>query len=345
MAGPGTTTEADDHLRLTLEQWDQQTHRGIIIVITGRSGTGKSTLITNMLGLSGNDAPQSEHSPKPVTSEVKVHKAEIHGVMVHIIDMPGLAAASEKKEKELLKELERVTGKKADVLLYCVSLVPGSKIDNTDKKIIVMLTKAFGVALWKKAVLVLTFANVAKSISSRPVSELVGTYAEAFQEMMHSTSLTSFRVEPSLNPDHTCDRDATTIAALPAGKCCDEIIIEGARWDDNIYLEVLKKCEYDAIPALLCLKGISLNPKICTGAASFAGVGTSAAVGGGIGAGVGALIGGVAGFGIGAIPGAIIGGGIGAGASTMFTTAVLVTMAGTVISRRIIQGKKLKKLS
>ena len=337
MAGPSGTREVNDHVRLTLERWGEETHRGITMVITGRSGAGKSTLIKNMLDLSGEEAPKDGHSPKPITNEVKKHEAKIHGVMVRIIDMPGLATASEKNEKVILKELERQTERKADMLLYCVSLLPNSKIDNTDKRIILMLTKAFGESLWKKAILVLTFANVANSISSQPMSELVRIYAEAFQEMMHSAKLTSFTVEPSLTPDKAHDRDATTIAALPAGKCRDEVIIEGARWDDNIYLEALKKCEYEAIPALLCLKGISLN-KLHTALASLGGLGTSAVVGGGVGAGIGALIG-AAGFGIGAIPGAVIGGAVGAGASTMATTAVLGTMAGNIVARRIEENE------
>lgn len=41
MAGPGSTRE---HVRLTQERWDKETNREITIVITGRSGTGKSTL-------------------------------------------------------------------------------------------------------------------------------------------------------------------------------------------------------------------------------------------------------------------------------------------------------------
>lgn len=343
MAGPGATSAVDDHFRLTLEQWNEQTHRGITMVITGRSGSGKSTLIKNMLDLSGEEAPKDGHGPKSTTNQVREYKAEVHGVMVSIIDMPGLAAASEKNEKAILKELERATGKKADMLLYCISLLPNSKIDNTDKKIILTLTKAFGEALWKKSILVFTFANVTKSLSSQPMSELITTYAEAFQEIMHSARLTSFRVEPSLTPDKARDRDATTIAALPAGKCRDEVIIEGARWDNNIYLEALKKCEYEAIPAMLRLKGISLN-RIYATIASLSGVGMSAVVGGGAGAGIGALIGGIAGFGIGAVPGALIGGGVGAGTSTIATTAVLSIIAGDIIARRI-QEKKLKKIT
>ena len=331
MAGSGSTREVDDHVRLTQERWDKETNREITMVITRRSGTGKSTLTKNILDLSGEEGPKVEHSPKlAVTIQIKIYEAKIRGVMVRIIDVPGL---DEKREKELLKELEGATGKKADILLYCVPLLPSSRIDITDKRIILMLTKAFGESLWKKAILVLTFANVANSISSQPMSELVRIYAEAFQEMMHSAKLTSFTVEPSLTPDKAHDRDATTIAALPAGKCRDEVIIEGARWDDNIYLEALKKCEYEAIPALLCLKGISLN-KLHTALASLGGLGTSAVVG----AGIGALIE-AAGFGIGAIPGAVIGGAVGAGASTMATTAVLGTMAGNIVAKRIQENE------
>ena len=335
MAGPGSTREVDDHVRLTQERWGKETNREITMVITGRSGTGKSTLTKNILDLSGEEGPKVEHSPKcAVTIQIKIHEAKIRGVMVRIIDVPGF---DEKREKELLKELERATGKKADILLYCVRLLPSSRIDITDKRIILMLTKAFGEAIWKKAILVLTFANYGHRQlppPQQPMTDQMQKYAQAFQDVMHSAKLTRFRVEPSLKPDTTCT-DATTIPALPAGKCRDEVIIEGARWDDNIYMEALNKCEYEAIPALLHLQGIPHN-KLSIALASLGGVGTSATVGGGVGAGVEAVIGGIAG----AIPGALIGGAIGASASAIATTSILGIMA--VVAKRFEEEKKKK---
>ena len=199
-----------------------------------------------------------------------------------------------------------------------------------------MLTKAFGEAIWKKAMLVLTFANYPQlPPPQQPMKDQMQKYAQAFQDVMHSAKLTSFRVGPSLKPD-TTRREATMIPALPAGKCRDEVIIEGARWDDNIYMEVLNKCEFEAIPALLHLKGIPLSIAL----ASIDGVGTSATVGGGVGAGVGAVVGGIAGFGAGAIPGAIIGGAIGACASAIATTSILGIMA--VVAKRFEEEKKKK---
>ena len=120
MAGPGSTREVDDHIRLTQERWDKETNREITMVIIGRSGTGKSTLTKNILDLSGEEGPKVDHSPKcAVTIQIKIYEAEIHGVMVHMIDVPGL---DEKREKELLKELERATGKKRPT--YCFTVSP-----------------------------------------------------------------------------------------------------------------------------------------------------------------------------------------------------------------------------
>ena len=338
-------TELNRHLQDTLNKWKEDTSdRGITLVTTGRSGAGKSTLIKNMLSLRGEteeEVPKDGHGPKPTTIKVRVYQAELHGVMVRIVDMPGLAAASEQNEKEILKQLEKITERKADMLLYCVSMLPNSKIDNTDKRIILMLTKAFGEDLWKRAILVLTFANVIMSLSpQQSMKELIDSYAQAFQEVLHSTNLTNFNVKGSLTPDKS-NRDPTNIAALPAGKCRDEVIIKGARWDDHIYLEVLKKCSFNAIPALLCLKGIQVD-KLQAIIASIGGVGVSAVIGGGAGAGIGALVGGLAGFGVGAIPGAIIGGGIGVGASTIATSSIVTTMAAIIIGNRI-EEEKLKK--
>ena len=131
----------------------------------------------------------------------------------------------------------------------------------------------------------------------------------------------------SIVPIFSCDQGKITrspydIITLPAGEDPDEEIIDGMRWDESIYMEVLKKCNPEAIPALLKVKGPT--PKLVRlgleigGFTAFSGAvgavgGVAGAVAGGIvgsaiGAGLGLLLGGA-----GAVPAAILGGKIGAG--------------------------------
>ena len=48
------------------------------------------------------------------------------------------------------------------MLLYCVSLLSDSIIDEQDEKIVKILKVAFGPDIWRHAVLVMTFANMVK---------------------------------------------------------------------------------------------------------------------------------------------------------------------------------------
>lgn len=91
---------------------------------------------------------------------------------------------------------------------------------------------------------------------------------------------------------------------MPAGDNPDEELIEGMTWDESIiYLKALKKCSYDAIPALLKVrnptpwilrKALAIGRYIsATGSTATVGTVVGAVIGGAIGGGVGLLAGGI----------------------------------------------------
>jgi predicted GTPase len=88
-----------------------------------------------MLRLKGDAAPKCRHGPSSTTGEVKVYTSTINGVEVRIIDTPGLAAM-DVDEAKVIAKLEEESKGKVDMLLYCVSLLPDSIIDEQDEKII-----------------------------------------------------------------------------------------------------------------------------------------------------------------------------------------------------------------
>ena len=251
-----TTTEpSEEELLDTLEKWYATTKRKEITLVTaGRSGVGKSTLIGNMLKLEGDAAPVHEHGPSLTTMEVKVWASTVRDVKVKIIDTPGLVA-SDVDELKSIAALQKESGGKADMLLYCVSLLHNSKIDQTDEKIIKKLTHVFGSEIWEHAILVFTSANVVKMFPQKNIPELVREYASKFQTVLQHVC-PSFSVVSIFTCDQDQEkRDPSTIVALPAGLDPDEELIEGVQWDESIYLEVLKKCNPEAIPALLKVRG------------------------------------------------------------------------------------------
>ncbi len=312
-----------------LNSWLTSTKRSEITLVTaGKSGSGKSSLIASMLGLEGENAPKINHSPSSVSVEVEIFERRINGITLRIVDTPGMGA-SDVEEARIISELQKATQGKADMLLYCVSMLPTSKIDKPDTEIIKKLTYAFGEDCWKQSILVFTFANMVKKAKHKMIIE---KYSEKFQELLRSVcshGAPSFfgSEQYSIVPIFSCDQSRITrspydIIALPAGEDPDEEIIDGMRWDESIYMEVLKKCNPEAIPALLKVKGptpklVRLGLEIggftalsgAVGAVGgMAGAVAGGIVGGAIGAGIGLLFGGA-----GAVPAAIIGGKIGAG--------------------------------
>ena len=324
-----SNTSSSEHENPTdvLNNWITSTKRTEITLVTaGKSGSGKSSLIANMFGLEGENAPKINHSPSSVSMEVEVFERQVNGITLRIIDTPGLGA-SDVEEARIISQLQKATQGKADMLLYCVSILPTSKIDKPDEEIVKKLTYAFGKDCWKQAILVFTFANMVKRTKHKAV---IGRYSEKFQEVLrgvcshYQSSYDLFRSEEySIVPIYSCNqseikRSPNEIIALPAGEDSDEELIDGTRWDDSIYMEVLKKCNPEAIPALLKVKGPT--PKLIRLGLELGGFTAVGAVGGVAGAVAGGIVGSAIGAGVGlflggagVIPGAVLGGKIGAG--------------------------------
>ena len=104
---------------------------------------------------------------------------------MRIIDTPGFAA-TDVSEARIIAELQAESGGKTDMLLYCISILPDSKIDEQDEKIIKMLKLAFGPDIWSHAILVLTFANhvILDLEEGTTLSSLVNDYATTFQSKL-----------------------------------------------------------------------------------------------------------------------------------------------------------------
>ena len=304
-----------------LDKWFETTNRKKITLVTaGRSSVGKSILIGNMLNLKGDTAPEHQHGPSSTTKTVKLYTSTVGGVEVRIIDTPGLAA-TDVDEPKSLAALQVVTGGKADMLLYCISLLPDSIIDNDDQAIIKNLTLVFGKGIWEHAILVFTFANLVKMMPGKDIPQLVQAYAEKFQSVLQNVCPSFSVVSIFLCDQDQPQRPPTTIIALPAGLDPAEKLVEGMRWDESIYLEVLKKCSPKAIPAFLKARGPTpwiIRKALAIG--QYVGAtGITATFGGGAGAIAGTIVGGAIGGGIGLLaggvgvgPGAVVGADIGA---------------------------------
>ena len=138
-------------------QWEQLDRKSIHILVTGKTGTGKSTLIN---GLIGDDVTKEGDTLDPTTSEIQEIKQMVHGISLSVFDSPGLQDGTS-REQEYLQDMQQKC-EKVDLVLYTIKMTD-QRIHVEDTDAMKKLTKAFGYDFWKKAMFVMTFANELRS--------------------------------------------------------------------------------------------------------------------------------------------------------------------------------------
>ena len=109
------TTTADEDLVDLVQKWDVEKRR-LVLVVAGKAGVGKSTVINNLLGLKGEKAAKAKRGARSVTTNVEYYEEKVHGITVRIIDTPGLEAIDLNSKKEQEQRCHSSLMKK---LTYC----------------------------------------------------------------------------------------------------------------------------------------------------------------------------------------------------------------------------------
>ena len=277
------------------------------MVMVGKSGVGKSTLINNFLELEKEDMCATGNGALITTLEVVMKENVKHDITVQMIDTPGLGGIDEIRMIDVFKDLSKITNHKADVILYCISIHPSSCIDSTDIDIIRAITSAFSPEIWRHTILALTFAeaNAYNNPSSKYQSR-VSNYANAFQEVLRKANIRKIIVKSVLSEDVP----PQSIPAIPIEGISLDISLNSdscSKWTDRLFMEALKKSNPSSARTLLNLDKTSQVVQVAEfGGSIAAGTAVGAAVGTAIGApfmGIGIIIG--------AAVGAVVGGAVG----------------------------------
>ena len=125
------------------------------ILVVGRTGVGKSTLINNLLG---REVATVGHKLRSETPEVYPHEYSVEGVAVVVYDTPGLGdVEGEQREREHLEVMKNLLARgKIHLVVYCFQMnetMMKSSLVGTLQKY-----HAIGVD-WQRSIIALTFAD------------------------------------------------------------------------------------------------------------------------------------------------------------------------------------------
>ena len=137
-----------------LEWFSKNSQKQLNILITGKTGVGKSRLVN---GLVGALVAKEGRERKDCTGDVTPYRVIIKGIEVRVWDSPGLQDRSCNELMYLAKLTDKLKGG-FDVMIYCIKM-DDKRFYSEDETVMRALTKGFGDDVWKKAVIALTFAN------------------------------------------------------------------------------------------------------------------------------------------------------------------------------------------
>ena len=312
---------------------DLDKEKVIRIMVCGSTGTGKSTILN---GLVGTKVFTEGDTLNPETTKIETQKIKRPNCKAQVIvyDTPGFNDASG-NDDEYIRRVGECGN--IDVLIYCVSIRPTRAEMEHDTATLKQLRLALGPDIWKRSVVILTFANVrVRELKEKKESNV----EEKFQE----------KIEQWKNEVHKSFKEAgidfTDVPIVPAGCCSKPSLIEGSEeyWLSQVWYTIFDRASTDGKIVLLLInshrfkshKDIDSSaeifdqpivfehdpnwlqkhfPKLIAGAG-----GAGSVTGASIGAAIGALAIGIPKFGVaagvGLALGAAVGGGIGVGMGT-----------------------------
>lgn len=163
------------------------------ILVIGRTGSGKSTLINNILG---RKVAKVGDRPFPQTKTFSVYEEEIHGIHVTACDTPGLGDAS-RKEADYMTKMKTFCGD-PDLVLFCLSM-DNTRWHDDDEEAIKIVTDHLGKEIWDNSALVLTFADQRIPCSKTDFKERISDLETLFKATLTKVGVSSSKIRSAVS--------------------------------------------------------------------------------------------------------------------------------------------------
>ena len=133
----------------------KERENSVKILVLGLTGVGKSTLVNAMMG---DTVAKCKAGAKACSTGIECHKGEHEGIRIKVYDTAGFGE-NDMSERKILKNIAENTPRKGyDLILIAIKMDNRLDADNA-KKMLSSLGRLMDPEMWKRTIVVLTFAN------------------------------------------------------------------------------------------------------------------------------------------------------------------------------------------
>ena len=207
-----------------LQDW-KASGRNFSILVIGDCGSGKTTLVNNLLG--------EEIAEEESSSTISTYQGQIRNVPVTVHETSGFENADGREEADFENAMRSLlTGGKLDVIVYCFKATETRMRDS----MFTALKTYYNMGLnWRKTVIALTFANYAIGEVKRQAISI--SAADQFNK--HVTELTSAIKQKLINRVGVPSEVVKGIQVTPTLDVIEEQLPNSADWYKPFWLCVL----------------------------------------------------------------------------------------------------------
>lgn len=210
----------------------------LTVVLIGRVGKGKSTLINSLFG---KVVVMEGDSVYPVSRDVHINTYHMSGINIILIDTPGFTAVDNPKSTEdAMQDIaEKIPAYDVDLVIYCMKMT--DRFDGVDAKIATELTKVYGEKFWTHVLFALTFANEVKPSRNCENLDIATHFKRHLAEMI--AAIQKNVLQKSAQVSEVIAGKVPVVAVgrpqrLRQGSIIDELP-DGSNWLSNFWCQVL----------------------------------------------------------------------------------------------------------